>query len=65
MKEETRRTFEIHFRTATYHSFTEVVTGLRTVMGHLVQVCMNNITCHDGNLYRTFYVTKTKSGMLH
>jgi len=68
MKEETRRTFEYHFRTATYHSFTEIVTGLRTVIGHLIQVRMQ--ACHDSKwilflAHRIFFVIKAKSGMPH
>ena len=29
---------ELNFRTASYHTIAEVVDGLRTVMGHLIQV---------------------------
>ncbi|XP_065913406.1 uncharacterized protein [Dysidea avara] len=37
LQEETKKSLEYHFRTATYQTLTEIVTGLRTILGHLIQ----------------------------
>jgi len=40
LDDETSKHLEINFHTATYHVLTEIVEGLRTVIGDLVGVSL-------------------------
>ena len=44
LQEETRKSLEYHFRTATFQILDDISNGLRNVLGHLIQVlCIYNM----------------------
>ena len=47
MEDTLQKHLEYQFHSATYHTFLQIITGLKTVLGHLVKVSgMYNFVAH-------------------
>ena len=49
MEDSLLKRFECEFHTATYHMMVEVITGLRSVVGHLMKVSYSVMSTCDIN----------------
>ena len=44
MEDMLLKRFEYEFHSANYHTLVEIITGLRTVVGYLIKVCLSSLS---------------------